>query len=86
VYRYQGTDPNNRDNAMLRRALELGRPLLYLVAVQQGVYEPVFRCHARRFGSRKGAGATRPPVAQRRTKGGSPVATAFDEAFGWKAG
>ena len=41
VYRYRGTDPNQSDNVALRRAMELGRPLLYLVAVEQGLYEPV---------------------------------------------
>jgi putative restriction endonuclease len=45
VYRYQGEDPNKPDNVMLRRAMELGRPLLYLVAVQKGIYEPIFPCY-----------------------------------------
>lgn len=45
VYRYRGTDPNHPDNVALRRAMELGRPLLYLVAVEPGVYEPVFPCY-----------------------------------------
>lgn len=41
VYRYRGNDPNQPDNVALRRAMELGRPLLYLVAVEQGLYEPI---------------------------------------------
>jgi len=45
VYRYRGTDPNHPDNAALRRAMELRRPVLYLVAVEPGQYEPVFPCY-----------------------------------------
>lgn len=42
IYKYQGTDPMHRDNVALRRAMERQRPLLYLVAVDQGVYDAVF--------------------------------------------
>jgi putative restriction endonuclease len=45
LYRYRGTDPAHPDNAAVRRAMELGRPLLYLVAVHPGVYDPVFPCY-----------------------------------------
>jgi putative restriction endonuclease len=45
-YRYQGTDPLQRNNVALRRAMELGRRLLYLIAVQPGIYEPVYPCLA----------------------------------------
>ncbi|HWV58456.1 MAG TPA: HNH endonuclease [Longimicrobiales bacterium] len=45
VYRYRGTDPNHPDNVALRTAGELGRPLLYLVGVEPGVYEAVFPCY-----------------------------------------
>ena len=45
VYRYRGIDPNQPDNVALRRAKELQRPVLYLVAVEQGLYEPVFPCY-----------------------------------------
>lgn len=45
VYRYQGNDPDNRYNVSLRRAGELGRPLLYLVGVGKGIYQPVFPCY-----------------------------------------
>jgi putative restriction endonuclease len=45
VYRYRGTDPDHPDNVALRRAGELRRPVLYLVAVEPGVYEPVFPCY-----------------------------------------
>lgn len=41
VYRYQGTNPLNADNVALRRAMELQRPLIYLVAVDSGVYDAV---------------------------------------------
>ncbi|MGH7476970.1 MAG: HNH endonuclease [Longimicrobiales bacterium] len=45
VYRYRGTDPEHPDNRALRRALELARPLLYLVAIQPGIYQPIFPCY-----------------------------------------
>jgi putative restriction endonuclease len=45
VYRYRGTDPTHPDNVALRRAMELQRPLLYLIAVDQGLYLPVFPCY-----------------------------------------
>ena len=45
VYRYRGTDPAHPDNVALRRAMALRRPLLYLIAVQPGVYYPVFPCY-----------------------------------------
>jgi putative restriction endonuclease len=44
-YRYQGTDPNLPNNVALRRAMELTRPLLYLVAVEPGLFEPIFPCY-----------------------------------------
>jgi len=45
LYRYRGTDPEHPDNRAVRRAMELGRPLLYLVAVDPGIYDPVFPCY-----------------------------------------
>ncbi|HEY9507558.1 MAG TPA: HNH endonuclease [Gemmatimonadales bacterium] len=45
LYRYRGTDPQHPDNRAVRRAMELGRPLLYLVAVDPGTYDPVFPCY-----------------------------------------
>ncbi len=45
LYRYRGTDPSHPDNLAVRRAMELGRPLLYLVAVQPGLYDPVYPCY-----------------------------------------
>jgi putative restriction endonuclease len=45
LYRYRGTDPQHPDNRAVRRAMELGRPLLYLVAVDPGIYDPVFPCY-----------------------------------------
>jgi putative restriction endonuclease len=44
IYRYRGTDPNHPDNVALRRAMELQRPVLYLIAVDKGVYQPIFPC------------------------------------------
>lgn len=42
VYRYQGQDTDNWQNVALRRAMEMGRPVLYLVEVKPTVYQPVF--------------------------------------------
>jgi putative restriction endonuclease len=42
IYRYEGTDPNNPRNRSVRRALELRRPLIYLIGVQPAVYQAVF--------------------------------------------
>lgn len=42
MYKYQGEDPDNAYNVALRRAMETRRPVLYLVAVQQGVYDAIF--------------------------------------------
>ena len=44
VYRYRGTDPDHRDNRAMRRAMELGRPLLYLLGVAPGLYQAIFPC------------------------------------------
>jgi len=45
IYKYRGKDPQHADNIALRRAMELQRPLVYLVAVDPGAYDailPVF--------------------------------------------
>lgn len=41
VYKYRGTDPGQSDNVALRTAMREQRPLLYLVAVDPGVYDAV---------------------------------------------
>jgi putative restriction endonuclease len=41
VYQYRGTDPEQADNRSLRRAMSLQRPLLYLLAVDPGVFEAI---------------------------------------------
>jgi putative restriction endonuclease len=40
-YKYRGTDPYHPDNVALRRAAEERRPLIYLVAVDPGVYDVI---------------------------------------------
>lgn len=42
IYKYRGDDPAHPDNVALRRAMWEQRPLLYLVAVDPGVYEAIF--------------------------------------------
>lgn len=45
AYKFRGTDPSQPDNVALRRAMERQLPLIYLVAVDPGVYDviaPVF--------------------------------------------
>lgn len=45
LYRYRGDDPDHADNRALRQAMGRGRPLLYLIAVKKGLYEPIFPCY-----------------------------------------
>ena len=40
-YKYQGSDPRAADNRALRKAFELGRPLIYFYGMAPGVYAPV---------------------------------------------
>src|SRR4051812_46724259 len=42
IYKYRGTDPDQPDNVALRNAMRNQRPLLYLIAVDPGVYDAVF--------------------------------------------
>ena len=42
IYKYRGTDPHQADNVALRNAMIRQRPLLYLVAVDPGVYDAIF--------------------------------------------
>jgi putative restriction endonuclease len=41
IYKYRGDNPNHADNAALRTAMRERRPLLYLVAVDPGVYDAI---------------------------------------------
>jgi putative restriction endonuclease len=41
-YKWRGTDPEGYDNVALRRAMELGRPLVWFVGVASGVYVPIY--------------------------------------------
>jgi putative restriction endonuclease len=41
-YKWRGTDKDNYDNVALRRAMELGTPLVWFFGVAQGVYTPVY--------------------------------------------
>lgn len=42
IYKYRGTDPNHRDNVALRKAFELGRPLIYLHGIVPSRYLAVW--------------------------------------------
>ena len=42
IYKYRGQDPNQADNRALRAAMELRRPMIYLMAVDPGVYDAIF--------------------------------------------
>jgi len=42
IYKYRGTDPNQADNVALRSAMVLRRPLIYLVAVDPGIFDAIF--------------------------------------------
>jgi len=39
-YKWRGTDPEGYDNVALRRAMELGKPLVWFVGAARGVYVP----------------------------------------------
>ncbi len=41
AYRYQGIDPQAADNRAVRRAREMGRPLIYFYGVGPGLYEAI---------------------------------------------
>ncbi|MEX1113365.1 MAG: HNH endonuclease [Patescibacteria group bacterium] len=41
IYKYRGQDPNQSDNVALRVAMEQAKPLIYLVAVDPGVYDAI---------------------------------------------
>lgn len=42
IYKYRGSDPFQADNVALRQAMNRQRPILYLVAVDPGVYDAIF--------------------------------------------
>ena len=42
AYRYRGTDPATYDNVALHRAYELQLPMLYLVGITPGIYDPIY--------------------------------------------
>ena len=48
VYKYRGTDPSHPDNRALWRAMIQNRPLIYLVAVDPGVYDAVLPVYVSR--------------------------------------
>lgn len=41
-YKWRGTDPDHYDNVALRRAMQLGKPLVWFVGVAPGVYLPIY--------------------------------------------
>ena len=41
-YKWRGSEANNYDNVALRRALELGKPLIWFFGVAPGTYLPVY--------------------------------------------
>jgi putative restriction endonuclease len=41
-YKWRGKDPDLYDNVALRRAMQLGKPLFWFVAVAPGTYEAIF--------------------------------------------
>jgi putative restriction endonuclease len=41
-YKYRGSDPNHRENAGLRRAMQSETPLIYLYGIIPGYYMPVW--------------------------------------------
>lgn len=41
-YKWRGTDPYHHDNVSLRRAMELGRPVIWFLGIAPGIYRPNF--------------------------------------------
>jgi putative restriction endonuclease len=41
-YKWRGTDPDHYDNVALRRAMEMGKPLIWFVGVGPGTYLPLY--------------------------------------------
>ena len=41
-YKWRGSDPNHSDNRALRRAMELGKPLIWFRGMAPGIYQPVY--------------------------------------------
>lgn len=41
-YKWRGTDPDNYDNVALRRAMEMGKPVIWFVGVAPGTYLPIY--------------------------------------------
>lgn len=41
-YKYRGEDPEHPENVALRRAYEMGLPLIWFVGVESGIYEPLY--------------------------------------------
>lgn len=41
-YKYRGLDPQHAENRALRRAMELGLPLIWFVGLDKGVFEPIY--------------------------------------------
>ena len=41
-YKYRGSDPQHPENVALRRARDLGLPLIWFVGVYPGLYEPIY--------------------------------------------
>lgn len=46
-YKYEGTDPSTYTNRAVRRAMELDRPLIYLVGIDSGLYEVLCPAYVR---------------------------------------
>jgi len=41
-YKYRGTDPAHPENVALRKACDLGLPLIWFVGVEPGLYTPIY--------------------------------------------
>lgn len=41
IYKYRGNDPHHPDNVALRVAMQQAKPLIYLIAVDPGVYDAI---------------------------------------------
>jgi putative restriction endonuclease len=46
VYAFQSRGPEYHDNVLLKRAIELGTPLIYFYGVEPGIYRPMWPTYA----------------------------------------
>jgi putative restriction endonuclease len=68
-YKWMGSDPHASDNRAVRTAMNNQLPLIYLLGIAKGVYQPIFPVYA---------------VAEEAASGQFVVTTSAEEKFAWE--